>query len=92
MTIYHLDDAPGYLYDKLADHLAERITSGELAPNTPLPAERRLAQEYGVSLGTARHATHLLRQRGLVITIRCRGTFVTAPADRHRAPARPADA
>jgi DNA-binding GntR family transcriptional regulator len=58
------------------DHLAARIVSGDLAPNTPLPSERRLAQEYSVSLGTARHATRLLRFRGLVKTIRSKGTYI----------------
>lgn len=29
-----------------------------------------------MSLGTARHATELLRRRGLVVTIRSKGTYV----------------
>ncbi|TVT48393.1 winged helix-turn-helix transcriptional regulator, partial [Amycolatopsis rhizosphaerae] len=53
------------------------IMSGDLKPSTPLPAEARLAHEYGVSLGTARHATQLLRKRGLVVTIKSKGTYVT---------------
>lgn len=69
-------DTPGYVYEMMAEHLAARIEAGELAPNTPLPSERRLAQEYGVSLGTARHATRLLRYRGLIVTIRSKGTYV----------------
>jgi DNA-binding GntR family transcriptional regulator len=78
--MYELDDLPGYIYEKMAEHLARRITSGELAPHTPLPSERGLAYEYGVSLGTARHATRLLRFRGLVITVRSKGTYITPPA------------
>ncbi|GAA4664001.1 MULTISPECIES: winged helix-turn-helix domain-containing protein [Amycolatopsis] len=77
MTDFNPEDVPpGYLYEHVAAHLAARITSGELAPNTALPSERRLASEYGVSLGTARHATRLLRFRGLVITVRSKGTYV----------------
>lgn len=76
MTRYQLDDSPGYIYETMATHIAQRIESGELPPNTPLPGERRLAQEYGVSLGTARHATRLLRYRGLVKTIRAKGTYI----------------
>jgi GntR family transcriptional regulator len=75
--IYELVDRPGYVYEQMADHLAGRIMSGELPPNTPLPAERRLAYEYGVSLGTARHATRLLRFRGLVVTVKSKGTYIT---------------
>ena len=75
-------DGPGYLYEALAKQLAERIESGEFPPNAPLPAEGHLAREYGVSLGTARHATRLLRERGLVVTIKSKGTYVTKRGER----------
>ncbi|TVT48876.1 winged helix-turn-helix transcriptional regulator [Amycolatopsis rhizosphaerae] len=64
----------------MADHLAGRIAHGELTANMPLPSERRLAEEYGVSLGTARHATRVLRVRGLVVTIRSKGTYIAPDA------------
>lgn len=67
----------GYLYEQMAAHLEARIKAGELRPNRPLPAEQRLAHEYGVSLGTARHAVRLLRLRGLVQVIRAKGTYVS---------------
>ncbi|MTD58769.1 winged helix-turn-helix domain-containing protein [Amycolatopsis pithecellobii] len=76
-------DLPGYAYERMAEHIAGRIASGELELNTPLPSERRLAEEYGVSLGTARHATKLLRFRGLVVTVRSKGTYI---ADRRERP------
>ncbi|WP_285485881.1 winged helix-turn-helix domain-containing protein [Amycolatopsis taiwanensis] len=66
----------------MAEHIELRIKSGDLKPYTALPAERRLAEEYGVSLGTARRATELLRERQVVFTLRSKGTFVTnSPAD-----------
>lgn len=75
--IYEVDrEAVGYMYEKVAHHVARRIASGELLPNKPLPAERRLAEEYGVSLGTGRRATELLREWGLAVTLRSKGTFV----------------
>lgn len=70
-------DTPGYLYEMVANLIAARIEAGELAPHTALPAEAQLAREYGVSLGTARHATQLLRERGLVVTVKSKGTYVT---------------
>lgn len=69
-------DPTNYAYVHMANHLKARIEAGELKHNTPLPAERRLAQEYGVSLGTARRATEELRQWGLVYTLRSKGTYV----------------
>lgn len=74
---YQLDRAAmGYLYIQMADHLAKRIAAGELTANTTLPAEVQLARQYGVSLGTSRRATEVLRERGLVATLRSKGTFV----------------
>jgi GntR family transcriptional regulator len=68
--------SPTPLYTQLADELAALIESGELLPERPLPSETRLRQEHGVSRGTVRAAMALMRERGLVITIPQRGTYV----------------
>ena len=68
--------APKLIYEQVADHIAARIASGELAPGARLPAERDMAAEYGVAYDTIRRATALLRERGLITTIVGRGTFV----------------
>jgi GntR family transcriptional regulator len=64
-------------YARVADDIASRITSGELAPGARLRAERDLAVYYEVSYGTVRRAMALLRERGLITTIHGRGTFVS---------------
>lgn len=68
--------APKLVYVQVADHIAGRIGAGELPPGAKLPAERDLAAEYGVAYDTVRRATAVLRERGLIITIVGRGTFV----------------
>ncbi|MGW4162196.1 GntR family transcriptional regulator [Streptomyces sp. NPDC004788] len=65
------------LYVQLADAISKQIASGALAPDRPIPSEHRLAEEYGVARLTARRATQELRERGLVITVRGKGSFVT---------------
>lgn len=67
---------PAYVYARVADHLAARIAAGELSAGAKLPGERDLAAEYGVALGTARRAVSELRERGLVVTLPAKGTFV----------------
>jgi GntR family transcriptional regulator len=69
---------PAYAYKQVADHIAARIEDGELPPATRLPGERDLAQEYGVALGTARRAVRELRERGLVLTLPAKGTYIRA--------------
>jgi len=63
-------------YAQIADHVAARIADGELAPGTRLPPERDLAEEYGVAYNTLRQAIDVLRERGLVVTLRGHGNYV----------------
>jgi GntR family transcriptional regulator len=64
------------VYAQLVRLITERIESGELQPDRPLPSEPHLAQEYGVARGTVRHAIAILRDEGLVVTVPGRGNFV----------------
>jgi GntR family transcriptional regulator len=70
----------GYLYVALADYFENLIKAGRFKLNDPLPAEQRLTQQCGVSLGTVRSAVKELRNRGLVSTLSSKGTFVTYDA------------
>ena len=63
-------------YVQIADDIAGRITSGELRPGARLLSERSLAEYYGRSYQTVRRAMEVLRERGLIVTIQGRGTFV----------------
>jgi GntR family transcriptional regulator len=64
-----------HAYQQVADALAARITSGRYP--VKLPSERALAEEFGVSYPTVRHAMAILRERGLIVSILGRGTFIT---------------
>jgi DNA-binding GntR family transcriptional regulator len=57
------------------------IDAGRLAPDTRLPSEAELSQQYGVARVTVRRAIEQLRQRGKVVTAHGRGTFVTQNPD-----------
>jgi DNA-binding GntR family transcriptional regulator len=70
---------PVYVYVQVANDIAEQIKAGTLAPGAMLPAERDLAEIYGVAYLTARRAVRELRDRSLVVTLPARGTFVADP-------------
>ncbi|MGJ6963598.1 winged helix-turn-helix domain-containing protein [Streptosporangium sp. G11] len=76
-----------YVYTQVADHISLRITAGDLRPGSRLPGERALAEEYGVALGTVRRAIEELRDRGLVVTLPAKGTFVAVEAENDADPA-----
>jgi GntR family transcriptional regulator len=65
-----------HAYVQVASDVARRIKAVEITRK--LPAERALAEEYGVAYVTVRHAMQVLREQGLIVTIHGRGTFVAA--------------
>jgi len=71
--------APEYVYVQLANAIAAQIESGRLQPGARLPGERELAEQYRVSVTSARRAVEDLRERGLARTLHGRGTFITEP-------------
>src|ERR1700722_1708339 len=74
--------APGTtLYGQIEDWLAGEIAAGALVPGDRLPTEHDLAEWFGVSRMTLRHALAELARRGLVSRAAGRhgGTFVAAP-------------
>ncbi len=73
--IDHESDVP--VYQQLAEILRGRIQRGELQPRRPIPSIRTLEQTYGVSDGTVKKAVQILRDEGLVHTVRGKGVFVS---------------
>jgi GntR family transcriptional regulator len=69
--------SPVPLYTQVADHVAAQIKTGALERGQKLPAERDLADEWGVAYQTVRRAMRELRERGLIVSVVGKGTFVT---------------
>jgi DNA-binding FadR family transcriptional regulator len=70
--------------DAIANALAERILSGELAADDRLPSERRLAVEFGASRPMVREALRSLVERGLIEVEPGRGAFVRSDSGPRR--------
>lgn len=68
--------------------IAQTIRIGVVAPGEALPAERALAEMYGVSRDTVREAIRELSDTGFLVARRGRygGTFVADPLPRPAAP------
>src|SRR6202043_1295419 len=65
------------LYEQIVQQIEESIVKGTLKAGDQLPAERDLAQRFGVSRTAVREAVKTLREKGLVEAYSGRGTFVT---------------
>lgn len=76
---------PRLVYVQIADEIAAMIHDGTLAPESRLPSEAALAEEYGTARNTAARAIRYLRDDlGLVETVPGKGSYVLAP-ERRRA-------
>lgn len=67
------------MWRQLADHLRGQILSGHYPTGQPIPPERRLADEYGVSITVVRQAVKTLVGEGLLVVRRPHGTIVRDP-------------
>jgi GntR family transcriptional regulator, transcriptional repressor for pyruvate dehydrogenase complex len=65
------------LYEQIVQQIEESILKGALKAGDQLPAERELAQNFGVSRTAVREAVKALREKGLVEAYSGRGTFIT---------------
>jgi GntR family transcriptional regulator len=63
------------LYEQAADYVAGQIERGELKHGQKLPAERDLAEQWGIGYQTVRRTMRELRERGLVVSRVGKGTF-----------------
>jgi GntR family transcriptional regulator, transcriptional repressor for pyruvate dehydrogenase complex len=65
------------LYEQIVEQIERSILTHALKPGDQLPAERELAEQFGVSRTAVREAIKALREKGLVEAYSGRGTFIT---------------
>ena len=65
------------LYQEIVDQIQQQILSGALKQGDQIPAERDLAERFGVSRTAVREAIKSLTEKGLIEVFVGRGTFVT---------------
>lgn len=73
-----MSSSSGPAYSRIASEITARIEANHFAPGDRLPAERELAQEFGVARMTVRQALDQLQMDGLIGRKRGRtgGSFV----------------
>ncbi|WP_291291427.1 GntR family transcriptional regulator [Enterococcus sp.] len=67
------------IYQQLRDQIILGIAKGELAVGELLPSVRQLAEEIGINTMTISKAYNSLKEDGLLITDRRKGTAVATP-------------
>src|SRR5258707_8356522 len=73
-------------YQRIADDLRARISSGEYPPGSRLPTKAELMDRYQVAVNTVERAIDELRKAGLVETLQGAGMFVREPPEPGHSP------
>lgn len=66
------------LYQEVKHRLMESLRGGEWKAGQMIPAEKRLCERFGVSMGTLRKAVDELAAENILMRHQGRGTFVTS--------------
>jgi GntR family transcriptional regulator len=70
--------APVPPYRQIAEIIRRRIDSGRYRPDTRIPTESELVEEFEVARTTTRRAVAVLREEGLIYTVPNRGSYVAS--------------
>jgi GntR family transcriptional regulator len=81
MIIDREGPVPPYL--QIADHLRRQIEDGTIPPGRRIPSTVEMEQEYEVARDTLRKATKVLKEEGLIESVRGMGLYVV---DRQASP------
>jgi DNA-binding transcriptional regulator YhcF (GntR family) len=73
-------EAPEAVYEQIVRQIQEGVTSGALAPGTPLPPVRQLATDLVLNRNTVARAYKQLEDQGVILTAGRKGTFVRSGA------------
>jgi len=76
-----LDQGELPLYEEIRARLADGISAGRWGPGEAIPAERELADAFGVAIGTIRKAVDSLVADRALVRRQGKGTFVTEHDD-----------
>jgi len=69
---------PAPLHEQISELISQRIVAGDWPPHYKLPAEPQLAEQFEVSRGTIRRALKTLIDKGWLLQVQGKGTFVAA--------------
>lgn len=67
------------IYEKVVEKLKDSISRGDILPGDPLPSERKLMDDFGVSRSSLREAFRVMELLGLIESVPGKGRFVRHP-------------
>lgn len=68
------------VYERVVERLKDSIARGDLEPGDPLPSERKLIEDLGVSRSSLREAFRVMELLGLIDSVPGKGRYVRQPS------------
>lgn len=69
------------IYEQLIENISKMVLTGVFSPNEPIPSVRQLASELGINPNTIHKAYLELERRGIIYSVKGRGSFVSENID-----------
>lgn len=70
------------IYMQIEEEIERYIVLGILNPKDQLPSVRELASSLGINPNTVKKAYTILEQKGVIVTLSTKGTYITEKIDR----------
>ena len=70
-------------YEKVLTYLEDSLRRGQLSLGDPLPPERELAEQLGISRNSVREAVRLLEHMGFLVSSQGAGNFISCNIQRN---------
>ena len=70
------------IYEQIVSEVERYVSLGVLKPNEKIPSVRTMALDLGINPNTVKKAYDILEDRGVIITLSTKGTFISDKIDK----------
>lgn len=70
------------IYEQIVQEIERFVALDILKPEQQIPSIREMASELGVNPNTVKKAYSILEQKGVIVTLSTKGTYITAKTDK----------
>ena len=70
------------IYEQIVSEIERYVSLGVLKPNEKIPSVRVMALDLGINPNTVKKAYDILEDRGVIVTLSTKGTFISENIDK----------
>ena len=70
------------IYEQIVSEIERYVSLGILKPSEKIPSVRNMALDLGINPNTVKKAYDILEERGVIVTLSTKGTFISDSIDK----------